>query len=851
MPKPILNNSNFLLFLSLGILSLGSSSCFLHSNNGSTQSRTSNIIVNDQYSVDPYHGRILADNPVILTGKTNLTIDINMNSLLTANQTFITRNPFLEDYVTIKHPIDNFATHLENVKFAVKQTPEGAKTPALNGRWAFDANSQEFLEVHTFAHLRLVIEKFQRALMFGHYLGTLTDLGIYPYHSAIPKSMYYLNANWQSGGEENFKLNAYTSLDFANAYFDPATFSIHFGGDYTLKGKYLEAHHLAYDPTIIYHESGHAFVNVMMNLRNFADTSNPFTTAMGLLHYDEAGAINEGICDYFSYAINQRTHIFEWAYGTFYQFGPRPLSEDDPLHAEGISLDTDARLSYPQYINYLPQDPLTPDEDVHNSGLITSHYLVALTNDLKAMCHYNHETATNMVIGLLAETLAEMGDLSARGADTHFVNSDIDKNYINLNPTFSQDWISKGNPINYRSFFQTFGKKALTVLVEPRYCPDYHRDRIEQLLDHYGLLMFKNYNEDGNNRSPFGTSVSPLGPYTSAKVNTFVSPLNRLKSSLVAKKYLQIDERAGQPLGFVIDRGGSVKNTINEYIRAGRINPSDIYYFRDSNGTAVEPFAYNNNNGRISPGEIVGVALNLFNGSNSTMAGVQILANDWDHLKLEGSAWRACNNFADRWPLDSEGAANVASEEPVCTPANTQYPNCLPAQSANNCNQITTDNTLVMPVCMVQQISGDATVWVDQESFRQEMGLVDSECLGYPSNTSACLIRAIPGADYSIYSKIEPQKNILESKVSIHQGENSTAAVTNDTIEAENVFFLQINPNIPPGTHFNCRVRARFTNCDDCWHDPELAANGENFLDFEYSGPRPFEIINFQFSVVD
>ena len=44
------------------------------------------------------------------------------------------------------------------------------------------------------------------------------------------------------------------------------------------------------------------------------------------------------------------------------------------------------------------------------------------------------------------------------------------------------------------------------------------------------------------------------------------------------------------------------------------------------------------------------------------MAGVRVLANDWDHAKTEDSKAKPCNTFDDEWPLDTEGAADTSSE---------------------------------------------------------------------------------------------------------------------------------------------------------------------------------------------
>ena len=59
---------------------------------------------------------------------------------------------------------------------------------------------------------------------------------------------------------------------------------------------------------------------------------HPYQSDLGSISYDEAGAINEGIADYFSYYINSRSKIGEWGLGRFLK-AARPLSEDDSLQS--------------------------------------------------------------------------------------------------------------------------------------------------------------------------------------------------------------------------------------------------------------------------------------------------------------------------------------------------------------------------------------------------------------------------------------------------------------------------------------------------------------------------------------
>ena len=60
---------------------------------------------------------------------------------------------------------------------------------------------------------------------------------------------------------------------------------------------------------------------------------------------------------------------------------------------------------------------------------------------------------------------------------------------------------------------------------------------------------------------------------------------------------------------------------------------------------------------------------------------------------------------------------------------------------------------------------------------------------------------------------------------------------------------FEVSALLPPGTQVNCRFRTRFTNCDDCWH--ELNASGDDYLDFEFAGDRPYRIFNVVLTVLD
>ena len=76
------------------------------------------------------------------------------------------------------------------------------------------------------------------------------------------------------------------------------------------------------------------------------------------------------------------------------------------------------------------------------------------------------------------------------------------------------------------------------------------------------------------------------------------------------------------------------------------------------------------------------------------------------------------------------------------------------------------------------------------------------------------------------------------------------------------VILLEVSKQIPPGTIVDCRLRLRFSNCEDCYHKQSTDATktnfssdshleGYDFTDTDYNGPRPFKIIHLQIPITD
>ena len=475
------------------------------------------------------------------------------------------------------------------------------------------------------------------------------------------------------------------------------------------------------------------------------------------------------------------------------------------MHPDIINSDEDFYLSYPAFLNYDPNDLKKPIEDIHLAGQIISHYLVTLTEDLENYCSVDKAEAIDYVLHIMAESFAEMGDLNARGSDQ------ASSSNINLNTDHALLWNQTVLPINFKNFAQKIGKYLLSILgnSQTSRCNSgvYPQERIEKLQDKYGLLLYKTYNENGNNALTGHTGTS-----------TLVNQQNRLNTVLIAKRFIKLDPTENATEAYVLDDRTNMLENISALQSAGNIGTLSP---QTSSG-----LAFNNSNNKPSPGEVIAIALNLYNDSNSTMGGIQILANDWDHAKNG----LPCNTFDDNFPLDSEGAADSSSESST-------------SPSVGDCHYITRQNgdedeENLAPVCLVQINEEDSTKWAFQNELMKKLDLEPEKCLSGSSKTNDCFMRAIRGADQAFYSKINPKKNATDP------------FLKNDSIlNPSSYIFFEINEWTPPGTVFNCRFRVRFSNCENCFTDPDY--NNDDYLDYQYSGAKPFKIVNLRLTIVD
>lgn len=872
--------------LTICVLSVLSSSCkdITQAESKSTTSRNSTEYGQGQ-------ALVYLDNPTILRGSYSYAYPSWGSSLVPA---LITSNFYLNEKctfndVSIPYTTDQNCIEVRNDK---ADTTLIQKT---NDSWGYETNSDEFYQVNTFYHAKKIQSRFLDSLSFAHnYVHRQGSLNLPP---ALPANPGRVNAFWWSenpGITSTLKIFSRCYLEDMNSYFDPANFELCLGWN---DEKYA-GFRMAQDPTVIYHEFGHALVKIMMNIRNtFRDVydsnitkSTDFKSELGELAYDEAGALNEGIADYFSYYITQRAHIGEWAMAKFQS--DRPMTETDVLHQSRIP----AKLSYPEYLHYNAVNPEDGFEDIHLAGQIVSHYLVSLTEKLKTSCSFPstintsekiHKRASDYVVLLLSETFAEIGDMTAKGSDYFsqfsLFNPSLEKIFFtNLNNEESFLWAHQVTPPNFRRFFRIFGKNIKYYLSDNFYglCPNFNVDSSEKLLDDYGLLLFKSYKDAGQgNNSTTGASLSyqdydntyllGMNPFSANTTSSSVNELNRKNTVLVSKDYIQLPTDSTRATAYVFDTQTYMANYLAQLTFEGK--PVNL-----SEGLAGTN--YNNGNVKISPGEVVGLSLNLVNNSNSTMSGVQILANDWDHMRLKDSSktyvnsnrnmmnhsddiaiWEPCQ--LDGWPLITEGGT---AWTPVVPPAQPTQGGCEYITKDNKKLNITNIGTVATPVyetqyvpdspqpiCMVQYSDDNESKWTSQDFYRKyELDLEDKDCLnnaptgtgyGVDFNPNECLVRVLPGANQAVLGKIDPQKTWSETLAS--STEDGQVKFLSSTLVV-----MEINKWIKPGTKFNCRFRVRFSNCQDCYNENN---SGEDYNDYEYAGHEPYKVINFSFTVID
>ena len=120
-------------------------SCMLE--NPPENSKSSPVFKNLPSTVPVGYGRILRDNPYILSGKKKLSPYANLGQFLKPSADFITYNS------TLTESCDDISTC-----YSVQKDKNKDPIESTNGKWAYDPRKKEFLEVHTFGHKKNIIE---------------------------------------------------------------------------------------------------------------------------------------------------------------------------------------------------------------------------------------------------------------------------------------------------------------------------------------------------------------------------------------------------------------------------------------------------------------------------------------------------------------------------------------------------------------------------------------------------------------------------------------------------------------------------------------------------------------------
>lgn len=270
--------------------------------------RTDNV-VNADGSLDN-KAYIYSDNPIILSKNPNFGPSVDMARFINKRSPqVVTSNNQLTGNCLLTY--DAFTTNsLADciISKGSKDSTTGVTARKSDRTYIFSPNSSEFYESNTLYHLMKGTNTFFDKLSFAY-----NQLHFSPGNSGKPKSIpsylqtsnhFWFKAIDLSTSAQLFKSSYLTSYALCNkdknASFSPAGPELCFGYHSSFPGVYF-----AQDPSVIYHELGHALVSVMMNLRNgtAAATSHQFRSNLGSYGYEESGAMNEGFADYYSYVI--------------------------------------------------------------------------------------------------------------------------------------------------------------------------------------------------------------------------------------------------------------------------------------------------------------------------------------------------------------------------------------------------------------------------------------------------------------------------------------------------------------------------------------------------------------------
>lgn len=850
--------------------------------------RTDPNVVNESLLGKAY---VYEDDPINATGRSSQPANFNINkivgktpqSIVPLTKTTLTNDCLFQQEQYFFGTTSPYS-FVDCLRVLSSDSPSVVPLQSNNGNWVFAAGSTEFYQVQAMYHTNKVVERMMGSMQFIHQ--QLHVAGSKSLPPAVPYDLANMGTWWfkylasKSQMTKSAQLTVYSSITDEtlrnNAFYEPVANAVKLGWTsypgYSAGKPYSVL--MVQDPSVIYHEMGHAFMTLFLNMRNAEKNGavwDPLKYQAFPYYgfYSELGAMGEGIADYFSYAMNARPSLGDWAFGNFV-FGRRPMSEDHELHAPGISAAADERVSYPDYLLYEPSQPQFPLEDTHNGGMFASHYLVALTDSLKNECFMDHNTAVDHVMLVMAESFAFLGDLTGKGSDYN----NTAKSIVNLHPNAAYDWYYSVRQVTARRWSQAMARNIYHFISRDA-CPNFTKEKSEKLLDMYGLLLFRHYDDNGTfstsssesaTRQDSFAMVSPTGLFNSTvggffssmfgsnfaniisgtkAAPTTVDEVNRVKSVLVPKAALDYKTTGAYSTIFIDDSQSFGQSIASNVLFQGRVISPTV---------GIAGPEYNNGNNRISPGEIVGIGLDMVNRSNVPIGGVTILATPWAHMKVNSNSYAS----PQTQPCSINGFPSTSEGGVVCADADI-----LPTDGARfkkpSSSSSTYPSKALHPVCLVQTSSNNETRWVSQDYYRKNiLQIEDKDCLGFGTPDfapSECLARFVPGMEMAFLAKIEPQLSYIETLTKPYNDFNLTAA-DEDKIPpnqipgpaSSSVLLLEMHKWIPPGTTFTCRLRAQFTNCSDCF---ESAAGQDEYTDIEYGGHKPFKVLDLSFVVLE
>jgi hypothetical protein len=473
--------------------------------------------------------------------------------------------------------------------------------------------------------------------------------------------------------------------------------------------------------------------------------------------------------------------------------------------------------------------------------------------------------ATKHVMLLLAESFAFLGDMSGQGTDYNHTARPL----VNLSRQGAYEWYYGTRRVTMRRFYQQMAKNIYHLFSMGDLCPNLTKEKSEQLLDMYGLLLFKHYDDNGTFSDSSSTQNVRRDSYVISGVNgvkgsnldgffgdetlwdglnypnfpddsfplttapTGVDELNRAKTLLVPKSTLKLKSNSAYSTLLLDDSTAFAQDIATKTLFEGRII---------SFSTGLAGAEYNNSNLKISPGEVVGLVMNFENSGNTPIAGVSILATPWAHMVVQNDptsglpSWRALPCSINNFPLTSEGGQSTAAcADGLILPTDG-------ARFKKPATGVVYPAKALHPVCLVQYNANNETRWMSQDEYRRTvMQIEDKHCLGFGSPDfvpAECLMRFLPGRDAAFLAKIDPLKSYRQT----------VAPVAADKLPSSAALALEVNKKIAPGTMFTCRLRAQFSNCSDCYQD---AAGDDEYTDIEYGGHKPFRVIDLPLTILD